>query len=39
VAALHLGKVDAHLTKLTPEQAAYIGVAAEGPFKHDDYRY
>jgi adenosylhomocysteinase len=39
VAALHLGKVDAHLTKLTPEQATYIGVAAEGPFKHDDYRY
>ena len=39
VAALHLGKVDAHLTKLTPAQASYIGVAAEGPFKHDDYRY
>ncbi len=39
VAALHLGKVGAHLTKLTPEQASYIGVTTEGPFKHDDYRY
>ncbi len=39
VAALHLGKVDAHLTKLSPAQASYIGVAVEGPFKHDDYRY
>ena len=39
VAALHLGKVGAHLTKLTSQQASYIGVAAEGPYKHEDYRY
>jgi adenosylhomocysteinase len=39
VAALHLAKVGATLTRLTPEQAAYIGVPASGPFKHDLYRY
>jgi adenosylhomocysteinase len=39
VAALHLAKVGAKLTKLTPEQAKYIGVGAEGPFKPDHYRY
>jgi adenosylhomocysteinase len=39
VAALHLAKVGAKLTKLTPEQAAYIGVPPEGPFKPDHYRY
>jgi adenosylhomocysteinase len=39
VAALHLAKVGAKLTKLTPEQAEYIGVPASGPFKHDLYRY
>jgi adenosylhomocysteinase len=39
VAALHLAKVGAHLTKLTPAQAEYIGVAVSGPFKHDAYRY
>jgi adenosylhomocysteinase len=39
VAALHLAKVGAKLTKLTPEQAEYIGVSASGPFKHDLYRY
>jgi adenosylhomocysteinase len=39
VAALHLGKVGAHLTKLTPTQAAYIGVPVSGPFKHEEYRY
>ena len=39
VAALHLAKVGAKLTKLSPEQAAYIGVAPEGPFKPDHYRY
>ena len=39
VAALHLAKVGAALTKLTPEQAAYIGVGVSGPFKHDLYRY
>ena len=39
VAALHLDKVGAKLTKLTPEQAAYIGVSPEGPFKPEHYRY
>src|SRR5574344_1014769 len=39
VARLHLEHVNAHLTQLTPEQAAYIGVTVEGPFKSDIYRY
>jgi adenosylhomocysteinase len=39
VAALHLDKVGAHLTKLTPAQAAYIGVSEKGPFKAEQYRY
>ena len=39
VAALHLAKVGAKLTKLTPEQADYIGIPAQGPFKPDSYRY
>ena len=39
VAALHLAKVGAKLTKLSPKQAEYIGVAEQGPFKHDLYRY
>jgi adenosylhomocysteinase len=39
VAALHLAKVGAKLTKLTPKQAEYIGVSSEGPFKPDHYRY
>jgi adenosylhomocysteinase len=39
VAALHLAKVGAKLTKLTPAQAEYIGMPASGPFKHDLYRY
>src|SRR5262245_57867586 len=39
VAALHLGKVGAKLTKLTDKQAAYIGVSPAGPFKTDHYRY
>jgi len=39
VASLHLAKVGAQLTKLSPEQAAYIGVAVGGPFKADSYRY
>ena len=39
VAALHLAKVGAALTRLSPQQAAYIGVSASGPFKHDAYRY
>ncbi|CAH9098217.1 unnamed protein product [Cuscuta epithymum] len=39
VAALHLGKLGAKLTKLTPEQAAYISVPVEGPYKPAQYRY
>ena len=39
VAALHLDRVGVKLTKLTPEQAAYIGVKPEGPFKPEHYRY
>jgi adenosylhomocysteinase len=39
VAALHLAKVGAQLTKLTKAQADYIGVSQEGPFKSDHYRY
>jgi adenosylhomocysteinase len=39
VAALHLAKVGARLTQLSPKQAEYIGVAAAGPFKPDHYRY
>jgi adenosylhomocysteinase len=39
VARLHLAKVGARLTELTPDQAAYIGVPEEGPFKPDYYRY
>ncbi len=39
VAYLHLEKVGAKLTKLTKEQADYISVAQQGPFKHDSYRY
>jgi adenosylhomocysteinase len=39
VARLHLGALGANLTELTPEQAAYIGVPVEGPYKSDHYRY
>lgn len=39
VAALHLTKVGAHLSKLSTKQADYIGVPQAGPFKHDLYRY
>ncbi len=39
VAALHLAKVGAKLTKLTEKQAAYLGVSNAGPFKPDTYRY
>src|SRR4051794_14817757 len=39
VARLHLDALGVKLTKLTPEQAAYIGVPVEGPFKPDHYRY
>ena len=39
VARLHLDKVGAKLTKLSKEQADYISVAQEGPYKSDTYRY
>jgi adenosylhomocysteinase len=39
VARLHLDRIGAKLTALTDEQARYIGVAAEGPYKPDHYRY
>nr|GLL41139.1 adenosylhomocysteinase [Ipomoea trifida] len=39
VAALHLGKLGAKLTKLSPDQAAYISVPVEGPYKPPHYRY
>lgn len=39
VARLHLKKVGAKLTQLTPEQAEYIGVNAQGPYKSEFYRY
>ncbi|MCE9584515.1 MAG: adenosylhomocysteinase, partial [Planctomycetes bacterium] len=39
VARLHLAKVGANLTRLTAEQAGYIGVGVEGPYKPDHYRY
>jgi len=39
VARLHLGKIGAQLTKLSPEQADYIGVPVDGPYKPDHYRY
>jgi adenosylhomocysteinase len=39
VARLHLDALGVKLTKLTPEQAAYIGVPVEGPYKADQYRY
>jgi adenosylhomocysteinase len=39
VAVLHLDKIGVKLTKLSAEQAAYIGVKPEGPFKSDHYRY
>ena len=39
VAALHLEQIGVKLTKLTPEQAAYLGVPVEGPYKPDHYRY
>ena len=39
VAALHLEKVGAKLTKLSPKQAEYIGSPVSGPFKHELYRY
>jgi adenosylhomocysteinase len=39
VARLHLDKLGVKLTELTPEQAAYIGVKPEGPYKAERYRY
>ena len=39
VAALHLGKLGVELTKLTEDQAGYLGVPVTGPFKPENYRY
>ena len=39
VAELHLDKLGAKVTKLSDDQASYIGVSKSGPFKNDDYRY
>jgi adenosylhomocysteinase len=39
VARLHLDKLGAKLTELTPDQASYIGVKADGPYKAEHYRY
>ena len=39
VARLHLKKIGAHLTTLTQQQADYIGVSLEGPYKPEYYRY
>jgi adenosylhomocysteinase len=39
VARLHLEKIGVKLTKLRPDQAAYIGVTVEGPYKSEHYRY
>ena len=39
VAMLHLAKIGAKLTRLSDEQASYIGVTPDGPFKPETYRY
>ncbi len=39
VARLHLDKIGAKLTKMSPKQSTYIGVAVDGPYKPDHYRY
>jgi adenosylhomocysteinase len=39
VARLHLANIGVELTTLTPEQADYIGVSADGPYKPEHYRY
>ncbi len=39
VARLHLEKIGAKLTKLTPTQAEYLGVSVDGPYKPEHYRY
>jgi adenosylhomocysteinase len=39
VARLHLGRLGAKLTQLTPKQADYLDISVEGPYKPDHYRY
>ena len=39
VARLHLDRIGAKLTELSDDQAKYIGVSKEGPYKQDTYRY
>jgi len=39
VARLHLEKIGVKLTTLSPKQAEYLGVAVEGPYKSEQYRY
>ncbi|HEV7708375.1 MAG TPA: adenosylhomocysteinase, partial [Asanoa sp.] len=39
VARLHLAALGVHLTELSKEQAGYLGIAVEGPYKPDHYRY
>jgi adenosylhomocysteinase len=39
VARLHLGQIGVKLTRLTDEQAAYLGISKDGPYKPDHYRY
>ena len=39
VARLHLDSLGARLTELRPEQAAYLGIPVQGPYKPDHYRY
>jgi adenosylhomocysteinase len=39
VARLHLAKLGVKVTQLTPQQAAYIGVPVDGPYKPEHYRY
>jgi adenosylhomocysteinase len=39
VATLHLGKLGVHLTRLGDDQATYLGISADGPYKPDSYRY
>ncbi len=39
VARLHLGRLGAKLSKLTPEQSEYLGISVDGPYKAEHYRY
>ncbi|MGI8794563.1 MAG: adenosylhomocysteinase, partial [Acidimicrobiales bacterium] len=39
VALLHLDALGVKLTKLTQDQADYLGLPVDGPYKHDNYRY